>query len=377
MLIVLTSPDAILIDGQPNAAVASALISAKKAGNPVAVISNHTKPDWFEEIFANTGVQFLKNGGRQNGHIIKSNAERLKLKPFDVLVLAANNIDIQMGKNGRAVLAAAGWSMDNSVSTLGIRVDNAAQFEDVIALSSAWKGKWWYSADSAMYNVRALADLSKYNKPVDQQFFAEKVTAIVKNGGPRLNALLAVTARSLLTDHITNGATLWGVYPSSSSGNDDNETLSDFTHRLRTTVSRVQFAKRDHPLFIRHRPSQKRSIAFGAIDRNDPTEQLLTVHLNPYYKDRVKGKQVVIIDDCMTYGVSFGVAAALLRAAGATSITGVALGKFGSQLRHYEISIKGTPFAPLVSGDFGVTSVSGFDGKTSDDSQSSLLELIP
>ena len=377
MLIVLTSPDALFRHGTLDAKVASALVSAKKANNPVAIVSNHPKPNWFDEAFANSGVQFLQDVGRQSGKTIQFNAEKLKLKPFDVLVLAATNVDIQMGKNGGAVLVAAGWSNDNVVGTLGIRVDDAAQFAQVIALSSAWKGKWWFSADTATYNVRALADLSKYLKPVDQQVFAQKVTTTVKNGGPRLNALLAVTARSILTDETTSGADLWGVYPSSNSANNDKETLSDFTHRLRTTVSRVRFAERDHPLFIRHKPSQKRSTAGGGIDRTDPTDQLLTVHLNPHYKGRVRGRRVVVIDDCVTYGVSFGVAGALLRAAQARTVTGVALGKFGNQLHQYEISIKGDPYAPLASSDFKVTSVSGFAGTNNDESQSALLELIP
>lgn len=40
------------------------------------------------------------------------------------------------------------------------------------------------------------------------------------------------------------------------------------------------------------------------------------MHLNPFYKDhqRLVGKNVIVVDDCTTYGVSFGVASALLRA---------------------------------------------------------------
>ena len=45
------------------------------------------------------------------------------------------------------------------------------------------------------------------------------------------------------------------------SANNDSEVLSDFTHRLRTTVSRVRFAERNQPLFIRHAHSIKRSMA--------------------------------------------------------------------------------------------------------------------
>ncbi len=379
MLIVLASPSSVLKHGKPDAGVVATLVEAKKAGNPVAIVSNHSKPDWFDATFLDSGVQFLQEYGRQNGEIIVRNAAKHKLKPFDVLVLAANLVDIRMGKNGPAVLVAAGWveSDTPAVKNLGIRVDDAAQFAQVVNLSSKWSGQWWFSGNEARYNIRALADLSQYHKTVDQQLFGEKVTATVKGGGARLNALLATTARSLMNDPITKQATLWGVYPSSSSNNLDEETLSDFTHRLRTTVSRVRFASRGVPLFIRHKPSIKRSSQGAGGDRTDPRNQLLTIHLNPEHRGRISGKQVVVVDDCTTYGVSFGVAAALLKAAGATTVTGVALGKFGNQLLQYDIVVTGNPYAPLSTNDFKVNGTSNFSGQTNNSSQADLIALIP
>jgi hypothetical protein len=288
MLIILASPDALLKNGAPDKTVAKALINAKAAGNPVAVVSNHAKPTWFDPIFNGTDVQFLQEVGRQSGEVISRNAAKFKLQPFNVLVLAANDTDIRMGKNGRAVLAAAGWVNDPHISILGIRVDDSAQFEELIKLSANWADSWWFSANSTNYSVRALADLSKYYKPVSQQDFADKVTATVKNGGSRLNALLAVTARSLSNDVVTSKASLWGVYPSSKSSNQDDETLSDFTHRLRTTVTRVLYAERGEPLFIRHKHSIKRSSAGAGTNRADPTDQLLTLHINPHYRKKIK-----------------------------------------------------------------------------------------
>ena len=73
---------------------------------------------------------------------------------------------------------------------------------------------------------------------------------------------------------------------------------------------------------------------------------------------------MIVVDDCTTYGVSFGVAAAFLRKAGAASVTGVALGKFGNQLRYYEIDIKTDPFQPVVAGGFNVAAPAWFPGAT-------------
>lgn len=380
MLIVLTSPDALLCQGSLAQDLVDVLKQAKAAGNPTALVSNHKQPDWFDAVFAGSGVQFMHEYGRQGGDVVSRNAQKFALQPFDVVVLATKDVDVQMGKNGGALLVAADWSTDKQVAALGIRVASAADFEEVIDLTAGWPGNWWFSADGPRYAVRALSDLStkKYGLTGAQQVFALGLTSTVKNGGAKLNALLAVTARSLLMEGFGEKKNLvWGVYPSSKRENGDDEVLSDFNHRLRTTVSRVRFAMRGQPLFVRHAASSKRS-AGGGGDRTDPSEQVRTVHLNPYYAkgSRLVGKHVVIIDDCTTYGVSFGVAAAFLRAAGAAAVTGVALGKFGSQLRYYEIDIASNPFEPVPAGAFKVIVSAGMIGTTNQASQSSLQGLI-
>lgn len=380
MLIVMTSPDAVLRNGKPDQSIVNILTNVRAANNPVGLISNHAEPDWFAECFEDSGVQFMRCKGRQSGEIISINSKKFELNPFDVLVLATKNEDVQMGKNGHAVLIAAGWSTDKQVTSLGIQVNNPKELQEIIDLMVGWEGHWWFSGDEARYRVRALSDLSsKYGKTLTQQMFAQKLVDIVKNGGSRLNALLAVTARSLMMDGFDDQEGLvWGVYPSSSSSNKDDEILSDFTHRLRTTVSRVRFSKRGHPLFIRHQPSLKRSMGSGG-DRTDPSNQIQTIHLNPFYQEsnRLVGKHVVIIDDCTTYGVSFGVASAFLRKAGAASISGVALGKFGGQLRYYEIDINTDPYQPVTSEGFTIVSMDGFKGNTSAATQHVLQALIP
>ncbi len=84
-----------------------------------------------------------------------------------------------------------------------------------------------------------------------------------------------------------------------------------------------------------------------------------------------------MIDDVTTYGVSFGVAAAFLRKAGAASVTGVGLGKFGNQLRYYEIDVNTDPYKPVVAGGFTVGAPAWMPGATSAVAQQVLLTLIP
>lgn len=378
MFAVVSSPDSILRNGAPDADLISSLKALVAAGSPVVLISNHAEPPWFASTLGVGGVQFLQSIGRQSGDVVRQNATRLKIAPHDVFVLATKPDDVQMGKNAQAVLIAGGWTKSPPVEALGIKVDDASQLLQTLTLTQGWAGQWWFSGNAKNYRVRALSDLSSMYKSADQADFSRRVTAIVKGGGSRLMALLTITSRSLLMEGVDKADDLlWSVYPSSKSQNDDTEVLSDFTHRLRTTVSRVRLAKRGVPLFIRHRPSTKRSSSGGHLDRTDPSEQIQTIHLNPEYKKNVSGRNVVVVDDCTTYGVSFGVAAAFLKKAGAASVTGIALGKFGNQLREYEIDILTDPFAPVDATGFRVISSAGFAGCTSNVSQQTLLNIFP
>lgn len=378
MFAVVSSPDSILRNGTPDAGLISALKALVAAGSPVVLISNHAEPPWFASTLGVGGVQFLQSIGRQSGDVVRENATRLKIASYDVFVLATKPDDVQMGKNAQAVLIAGGWAKSPPVEALGIKVDDASQLQQTLTLTQGWTGQWWFSGDTKNYRVRALSDLSSMYKSADQADFSRRVTAIVKGGGSRLMALLTITSRSLIMEGVDKADDLlWGVYPSSKSQNDDTEVLSDFTHRLRTTVSRVRLARRGVPLFIRHRPSTKRSFSGSSVDRTDPSEQIQTIHLNPEYRKNVSGRNVVVVDDCTTYGVSFGVAAAFLKKAGAASVTGIALGKFGNQLREYEIDILTDPFAPVDAAGFKVISSAGFAGSTSNVSQQTLLNIFP
>lgn len=380
MLLVLTSPR-VLSDGirPPDPGMVQALKDIRASSNPVGLVSNHDEPAWFQPSFAGSGgasVAFVKQIGRQSGEIVSEITKKLGLSSWDTLVLAGSKDDVQMGKNGGAVLIAAGWSTDRYVTTLGIQVRTPQEFKEVVDLSAGWDGGWWHEGQEPWYSVRALCDLSGFNKSFTQVEFASRVTNTVKGGGPRLLALLTVTARSLLKSGYGQVKDLmWGVYPSSSSSNDDTEILSDFTHRLRTTVSAARYAKRSSPLFIRHTCSSKRSKGGGG-DRTDPAEQIQTLHLNPEYQGKVVGRNVIVIDDCTTYGVSFGVAAAYLRKAGAASVSGIALGKFGNQLRYYEIEILTDPFAPVAAGGYKININHGFRGATNMVAQNALRSLI-
>ena len=386
MLIILASPDALVRQGKLDQKLIDALKQTRASGNPTALVSNHGKPRVVRTLhLAEAEYSFLQERGRQGGAIVARNAAKFSLKSFDALVLASERRRkrSRWGRTAERYWWRVVWSSDRQVAALGSQIASAADLSQVIDLPAGWSGTWWYTGNAARYGVRALSDLStkKYGLTNTQQAFAVGLTSTVKNGGAKLNALLAVTARSLLMEAFgAKDRLVWGVYPSSKSDNKDSEVLSDFTHRLRTTSFCHEFdLLRKANRYLSGIDLLLKSLQSGSGDRTDPTEQLfLTLHLNPYYAEsgRLVGKNVVVIDDCTTYGVSFGVASAFLRAAGASSVTGVALGKFGSQLRYYEIDIASDPFKPLVSNKFKIVASTAMAGATNPAAQASLQDLI-
>ena len=376
MSILLTSPSVVAPAGVVDTAVAQALTALRADGVTVGVISNHSEPAWFKKTFTTSGVVFVHRRGRQDDSVIADVGAKHGIPVHEFIVLGASEDDVQMAKNGGAVLLPAGWAAEEKVASYGIAVANAAELKDTITLIGGWPGSWFFEGTEPAYTVRSLSDVSGKYVSSTQEDFARKVVNTIKGGGSRLQALLIVTARSLLMSGIAaQDDLMWGVYPSSASKNADDEVLSDFGHRLRTTVSKVRFAKRGDPLFVRHVASAKRSSGGGG-DRTDPSGQIETLHLNPAYKGKVKGRNVVVLDDCTTYGVSFGVAAGLLRAAGAASVSCVALGKFGNQLRYYKVDINVDPFAPVRPGGYAASMVGSFSGRHNTTAQTALRDLI-
>lgn len=374
MPIILTSTSVIASNSKVNIQVVKTLKSMSDDETVILVVSNKQEPDWFKNNFPEETVEFLQSRGRQNGKIINIISDKLKISKHDIVVLGGSDDDVRMSKNGGAVLVSAGW-VNNWTPKYGISANHAINFKNIINLSTQWNGSYYFRGEEEWYNVWSLSNVSSFNKSNAQQEWSKKIVNIVKNGGDQLQALLTVLARSMLMSGMADQKELiWGYYPSSASKNDDTDVLSDLTHRLRSVVSRVQYAKFETPLFIRHTPSTKRSIA-KSVDRSDPSEQIETIHINPFYKKNIQGRNVVLLDDCSTYGVSFGVASALLKKAGAKSINCFSIGKFGNQLNYYEIDIHTDPFEPIKKGSYVIFNRKPFNSCINNNAQDILLGL--
>jgi len=240
---VLTSPRAIFDGTQTRPDVVAALKELSTFAG-VAVVSNNAEPDWFPLEFAESSVGFLQMMGRQRGNWLREHADENDIPLHQVLVVAANREDLQMAKNNMALLVGASWAEDRYVAKAGLKVVSPTDLLKLARLASEWDGRAWFRAEGDNYTVEALCDASSTRyKSEEQQRFGRAVTGAVKQGTQTLNSILALTASSLIRAGLSETKYLfWGVYPSSSSTNDDTETLSDFAYRLRTTVSSPEYS---------------------------------------------------------------------------------------------------------------------------------------
>jgi len=183
-------------------------------------------------------------------------------------------------------------------------------------------------------HVYALTDAGTLFRPAAEVRRLRQCRACLKEGDPVLAAAIeqyfvnAVQATPALAE-----IDLWSWYPGAS-GSD----------RMQRFAALASFGRAEHgAVLVRHSPARPRHLCNRA--RCDPSGQLRTVHLHPHVV--VRDRTVAVVDDYLTYGVSFGAAAALLLHAGARAVHCLAMGKYGRSAQRYDIVVRSDPYRPL------------------------------
>jgi phosphoribosylpyrophosphate synthetase len=333
----------------PYEGIVDALKTAKTDGSRAILISNRRKPEWLDDRF--DFIEFLQRPGRQSGaaitRIVEFNRAR-GLSYADVLVLGATDTDLQMAVNSQTLLIRCEWvsQLGQQIKRYGVPFSKPQSIPQVIRLLEN-EAPWYFHYESDFLDIRALTNAGTYSE-VDRDAIRliKRLRECLKEGSRQhYKAFNLHLLSGLCKTEIFREAHIWTYYPSSDSDNSGREMMAGFC-----TTSRETFKRQIHgPVFVRHKASPKRHIgAFG--DRTDPSSQLNTIHINPNYQGRLKGKTVVVMDDYLTYGVSFGVAAALLEKADASKVLCVAMGKFGDRAGLYNIRINTSNiYQPITS----------------------------
>ncbi len=322
--------------------------------NVFVAVSDAPKPQWFDEkcgkplLFCNAPA--LGSGSRKSGKFVDKlltlNAGRLQKSQIVMLGFTEN--DIPMYANSKSVLIRCDWRTDICARirdlNYGIPCALPSELGRILVLLDE-QNPWYYTAADPAYDTYVLTNgATRAGHDEELKVLASRLQDCLKRGNPTYRQEFMIhLLSSLYATTAFQSASTWTYYPSSHSDNTGKEIIAEFVEIARTTF---KARKKPDPLIIRHKPTAARHTS-AQNGRMDPREQVESIHLHPSYKGTLAGKTVVIFDDYTTYGLSFSVAAAFLKKAGAAKVLAVAAGKFPRTPYIHEIEIGSDPFAPV------------------------------
>lgn len=324
--------------------IIESLKAIQSAGHGIFLVSNHTKPNWLNDELKFIKFQLCRT--RQDGKIVQALIaanDKVNLQHSEVVVFGVADEDLYMAVNSRTLLIRCEWaSLGEKIQKYGVPWTEPKTTPELVDFLEN-KKPWYFTSTGDFLDVYSLTEAgTRFESNLEVKRLIERLQNCLKNGHPELkNGFILHFLSSIYATSVFETADIWGVYPSASSKNDGSEIMGEFC-----ALARAMYKKQyKEPVFIRHKPSVKRHIVGG--DRNDPSSQLQTIHLNPFYHGKFKNKTIVVLDDYLNRGVSFGVSAALLKNAGAKKVIGLAMGKFGNCALRYDIKLSDNPFTPV------------------------------
>ncbi len=350
---------------QPYPGMVEVLEKARNAKYRVVLVSNHSAPTYlsqypFIEFFTcvRQRKDFLQNLSTLTG----------TTNPGDYIVFGASDTDFYMAVNSKISLIVCQWSsgIGEAIQKYGLPISKPSALPNILTLLES-KTPWYFQHTNGTVDIYALTKAGDYDENnVEMLRLIKRLRECLKAGDTKSQKmfLLHLMSSVYATEELRN-VDHWVTWPSSNSKNDHSDPIDYFARHLRHTYKKPESKK---TFFIRHEKAIKRS-GGGAV-RTDPTDQLNTIHINPEFKYKIKDKTFVVMDDYLTYGLSFGVASSLLLKEGAKKVICLAMGKFGGQARKYKIKVTSSDvYKPFTEFEVGATNfLNGdhFDAATKD-----------
>ncbi|MFJ7831845.1 phosphoribosyltransferase [Peribacillus sp. NPDC097284] len=165
------------------------------------------------------------------------------------------------------------------------------------------------------------------NRDVDytERELLEGFESLLKSGDRKyFNTLYFHLISGVMKNPELRNIKIWGTFPSSSSA--INQELEELKERCRYLTGR----RMTEPLFIRHKQVEKSHYTAHTTRLSQGCKiHFDSIILNPYYNaSRIRGKEVCVIDDYLTNGISFETARNLLIQAGASKVILLSLGRY-------------------------------------------------
>ncbi|MGW0545704.1 hypothetical protein [Streptomyces altiplanensis] len=273
--------------------------------------------------------------GRKNrgsGLWLDQAAERLGLRKNQLVIVGTTEWDWMTGINAGVLYFHARWAsaLGRTIDALG--ADDPAHLYWWLERHLLHEPEWIFALDDAerRLRVRSLFQPDETFPGTSPSSFNLKTVftydkeVTVGDGSARDILMVHLLCSAYLDGSLPNRA-WFCVYPSSTPGR-VNDQLAEFLEVAKVMVG--SYYRGD--LLVRASQATDTSLARanGRHGTVSIATQATTVHLNPKYRNTVRGKTVIVFDDFTTEGMSLDWARNLLAKAGASRIIGVTIGKY-------------------------------------------------
>ena len=250
-----------------------------------------------------------------------------------------------------------GIEIDNKVGTYGIELSSTDDLIHYMNIISENISPYLQHSFSDEYIMISLfnANTKGYQTREDIEYKEEIQRILKENYSVKIDKtkMLNLFNFLLLSEYFNNPilkeVKYWGTFPSSDKSN-DNTTISYIKEVIRKVIntngSNEEILIRTESILKKHHSSTR------ARNENKCQSDFDSMKINDYYKGKLQGATVCIIDDYTTYGFSAEAAKNLLLQEGVEKLIVITLGKFGYDYNEVNYNLIGNLYEGGYSNQF-------------------------
>lgn len=227
-----------------------------------------------------------------------------------------------------------GIEIDNKVDTYGIELSSTDDLIHYMNIISENISPYLQHDFSEQYTMVSLFNANTKGYQSEENIkYKEEIQKILKSNDSvkidktkMLNLFNFLLLSECFNNPILKEVKYWGTFPSSDKNN-DNTTITYIKEVIRKVLNK---SKKDEEILIRTKTISKKHLSYkNERKQNKCQSDFESMKINDYYKNKLQGSTVCIVDDYTTYGFSAESAKNLLLKEGVKKLIVITLGKYG------------------------------------------------